>query len=154
MRVPKPLTIEQSRLIEQAETLMRSRIRTDGTQLSDPSTAGSMFRYRLGSHEREVFSVAYLNTRHKVLAVEDLFAGTIDGAEVHTRELVKRALELNSAALIIAHNHPSGSLEPSAADRAVTDRIKQALYLVEIRLLDHFVVSAEGYTSLAARGWI
>lgn len=154
MRVPKPLTTEQSRLIEQAETLMRSRIRADGAQLSDPSTAGSMFRYRLASHEREVFSVAYLNSRHKVLAVEDLFAGTIDGAEVHTRELVKRALELNSAALIIAHNHPSHSLEPSAADRAVTARIKQALSLVDIRLLDHFVVSADGYTSLAARGWV
>lgn len=154
MRVPKPLTNEQSRLIEQAETLMRSRIRADGTQLSDPSTAGSMFQYRLATHEREVFSVAYLNSRHKVLAVEDLFAGTLDGAEVHTRELVKRALETNSAAIIIAHNHPSGSLEPSAADRSVTARCKQALALVEIRLLDHFVVSADGYTSMAARGWV
>ena len=154
MRVPKPLTTEQNRLIEQAETLMCSRIRADGTQLSDPSTAGSMFRYRLASHDREIFSVAYLNTRHKVLAVEDLFAGTIDGAEVHVRVLVKRALELNAAAIIMAHNHPSGSLEPSAADRAVTSRCKQALALVEIRLLDHFVVSAEGYTSMAARGWV
>lgn len=75
MRVPKPLTAEQSRLIEQAEALMRSRIRGDGTQLSDPSTAGSMFRYRLASHEREVLSIAFLNTRHKVIAVEESAEG-------------------------------------------------------------------------------
>lgn len=154
MRVPKPLTTEQSRLIEQAETLMRTRVRSDGTQLSDPSTAGVMFRYRLASHEREVFSVAFLNTRHRVIAVEDMFVGTIDASEVHVRVIAKRALELNAAAIIMAHNHPSGSLEPSAADRAVTTRCKQALALVDIRLLDHFVVSAEGYTSLAARGWV
>ncbi|WP_170288158.1 JAB domain-containing protein [Marilutibacter maris] len=154
MRVPKPLTTEQSRLIEQAEALMRSRIRSDGAQISDPSTAGSMFRYRLASHGREVLSIAFLNTRHKVIAVEDLFAGTLDASEVHTREIAKRALELNAAAIIMAQNHPSGSLEPSAADRACTTRCKQALALVEVRLLDHFVVSAEGYTSLAARGWI
>lgn len=86
--------------------------------------------------------------------MEDLFAGTLDGSEVHTREIAKRALELNAAAIIMAHNHPSGSLEPSAADNAVTTRCKQALALVDIRLLDHFVVSAEGYTSLAARGWV
>ena len=154
MRVPKPLTNEQTRLIEQAETLMRSRIRADGTQLSDPSAAGSMFRYRLANHEREVFSIAFLTTRHRVICVEDMFIGTLDGAEVHPREVVKRALELNAAAIICAHNHPSMNNEPSAADRAVTARLKQALALVDIRLLDHFVVSADGYTSMAARGWV
>lgn len=154
MRVPKPLTAEQSRLIEQAETLMRSRIRADAKQLSDPSAAGSMFRYRLASHDREVLSVAFLDTRHKVIAVEDLFAGTIDGTEVHTREICKRALVLGAAAIIMAHNHPSGSLEPSAADRACTQRCKQALALIDVRLLDHFVVSADGYTSMASRGWV
>jgi len=154
MRVPKPLTNEQSRLLQQAETLMRSRIRGDGTQISDPSAAGSMFRYRLASHDREVLSIAFLTTRHKVIAVEDLFAGSLDASEVHPREIVKRALELNAAAIIMAHNHPSGSLEPSAADRAVSTRCKQALALVDVRLLDHFVVSADGYTSMAARGWI
>ena len=154
MRVPKPLTTEQSRLIEQAETLMRSRIRADSTQLSDPSAAGNMFRYRLANHEREVFSVAFLDTRHKVIAVEDLFAGTLDGAEVHPREIAKRALTLGAAAIICAHNHPSHNSEPSAADRAVTARMKQSLALVDVRLLDHFVVTADGYTSMAARGWI
>ena len=154
MRVPKPLTTEQSRLIEQAETLMRSRIRADSTQLSDPSAAGNMFRYRLANHEREVFSVAFLDTRHKVIAVEDLFAGTLDGAEVHPREIAKRALTLGAAAIIVAHNHPSHHNEPSGADRAVTARLKQSLALVDVRLLDHFVVTADGYTSMAARGWV
>ena len=83
MRVPKPLTSEQSRLLEQAEALMRSRIRADGAQLSDPSAAGSMFRYRLANHEREVFSVAFLTTRHRVICVEDLFCGTLDGAVIY-----------------------------------------------------------------------
>ncbi|MCV2216118.1 JAB domain-containing protein [Thauera sp. Sel9] len=154
MRVPKPLTTEQSRLIEQAETLMRSRIRADSTQLSDPSAAGNMFRYRLANHEREVFSVAFLDTRHKVIAVEDLFAGTLDGAEVHPREIAKRALTLGAAAIICAHNHPSNNNEPSGADRAVTARLKQSLALVDVRLLDHFVVTADSYTSMAARGWV
>ena len=154
MRVPKPLNPEQTRLIEQAETLMRSRIRADAQQLSDPSAAGNMFRYRLASHDREVFSVAFLDTRHKVIAVEDMFTGTLDGAEVHPREIAKRALTLNAAAIICAHNHPSNSGEPSGADRAVTARLKQSLALVDVRLLDHFVVTADGYTSMAARGWI
>lgn len=86
--------------------------------------------------------------------MEDLFAGTIDGSEVHPRVIVKRALEHNAAAIIMAHNHPSGSLEPSPADRACTVRCKEALALVDVRLLDHFVVSNEGYTSMASRGWV
>ena len=113
-----------------------------------------MFRYRLANHEREVFSVAFLDTRHKVIAVEDLFAGTLDGAEVHPREIAKRALTLGAAAIICAHNHPSNNNEPSGADRAVTARLKQSLALVDVRLLDHFVVTADGYTSMAARGWV
>ncbi|WP_255527429.1 JAB domain-containing protein [Luteimonas sp. MC1750] len=120
----------------------------------DPSAAGNMFRYRLASHDREVFSVAFLTTRHKVIAVEDMFAGTIDGAEIHPREIAKRALEHNAAAVLVSHNHPSGNLQPSAQDMALTSRLKEALKILDIRLLDHFVVSTEGYTSLAARGWV
>lgn len=153
MRFPKPLTIEQSKVIEQAEALLRARIR-EGTQISDPNAAGRMFQYRLAAHDREVLAVAFVDTKHRVLCVEDMFAGTLDGAEVHPREIAKRALQLNACAILMAHNHPSGSLEPSAADRALTDRLKNALKLLDIRLLDHFVVSVEGYTSMAARGWI
>ncbi|MFZ2754143.1 MAG: JAB domain-containing protein, partial [Lysobacteraceae bacterium] len=96
----------------------------------------------------------FLDTRHRALAFEELFRGTVDGAEVHPREVVRRALVHNAAALIVGHNHPSGNGEPSASDRAITLRLKQALGLVEIRLLDHFVVGDGAPVSLAARGWV
>jgi DNA repair protein RadC len=83
-----------------------------------------------------------------------MFRGTVDGAEVHPREVVRRALSLNAAALIVGHNHPSGHSEPSAADRAITSRLKQALALVDVRLLDHFVVGDGPPVSLASRGWV
>lgn len=88
------------------------------------------------------------------MAVEDLFFGTVDNAEIHPREIVKRSLLLNFTAVIAFHNHPSGNPEPSVADRAMTARIKQALSTVEMRLLDHIVVGADGTTSLALRGWV
>lgn len=136
-----------------AEQLLLAKLERQGL-VSDPSVAGQMFRLRLANLEREEFHVMFLDTRHRVLAVEMLFVGTIDGAEVHPREVVKRALHYNAAAVILAHNHPSGESEPSAADRATTARLKQALALVDIRMLDHFVVSASSATSMAARGWV
>lgn len=123
-------------------------------KISDPSQAGAYLRAHCGHAEREVFGCLFLDTQHRILACEDLFFGTIDGAEVHPREVVRRGLLLNAAAAIAFHNHPSGNLEPSAADRAVTVQLKQALALIDIRLLDHLVVSAEGFTSMAARGWV
>lgn len=125
-----------------------------GTALTDPTAAGRYFAQRLRSRAHEVFAALFLDTRHRALAFEELFAGTIDGAEVHPREVVRRALVHNAAAVIVGHNHPSGSPEPSTADRAVTDRLKSALALVDIRLLDHFVIGDGAPVSLAARGWI
>ena len=101
-----------------------------------------------------MFAVLFLDTRHRALAFEELFRGGLDGAEVHPREIVRRALAHNAAALIVGHNHPSGNPEPSAADRAVTARLKQALALVDLRLLDHFIVGDGPPVSLAARGWL
>ena len=125
-----------------------------GEALSDPHAAGRYFTQRLRGRPHEVFAVLFLDTRHRALAFEELFRGTVDGAEVHPREVVRRALAHNAAAVIVGHNHPSGSTEPSAADRAVTARLKQALGLVDIRLLDHFVVGDGPAVSLAARGWV
>jgi DNA repair protein RadC len=125
-----------------------------GEALTDPGAAGRYFAQRLRGHPCEVFAVLFLDTRHRALAFEELFRGTVDGAEVHPREVVRRALAHNAAAVIVGHNHPSGSAEPSAADRAVTARLKQALALVDIRLLDHFVVGDGAPVSLAARGWV
>ena len=93
-----------------------------------------------------------LDTRHRLIEYAELFQGTIDGTEVHPREVVRRALRCNAAAVIVAHNHPSGSTEPSAADRAVTARLKQALALVDVRVLDHIVVAGTMTTSMAAGG--
>ncbi|MBH1829314.1 DNA repair protein RadC [Stenotrophomonas maltophilia] len=146
-------TAAENEVLAQAEAILRRRI-NDGQLLSDPAAAGRMLRYRLAGRDREFFTVILLDTRHRVLAVEELFAGTIDGAEVHPREVVKYALVHNAAACILGHNHPSGNPEPSAADRAVTAQLKQALSLIDVRLLDHFVVGSEGATSMAARGWV
>ena len=125
-----------------------------GDALTDPAAAGRYFARRLRPHRHEVFAALFLETRHRSLGFEELFRGGIDGAEVHPRTLVERALARGAAAVIIGHNHPSGNPEPSAADRAVTARIKQALGLVDIRLLDHFVIGDGPPLSMAARGLV
>ncbi|MFN3843921.1 MAG: RadC family protein [Rehaibacterium terrae] len=125
-----------------------------GEALTDPDRAGEYFARRLRGLPHEVFACLFLDTRHRAIAFEELFRGTLDGAEVHPREVVKRCLAHNAAAIIIGHNHPSGVSEPSAADRAVTERLRQALALIEVRLLDHFVIGDGPPCSLAARGWL
>ncbi len=125
-----------------------------GEALTDPASAGRYFAQRLRGQSREVFAALFLDTRHRALAFEELFRGTVDGAEVHPREVVRRALAHNAAAVMVGHNHPSGNPEPSAADRAVTARLKQSLSLVDVRLLDHFVIGDGAPVSLAARGWV
>ena len=125
-----------------------------GDALTDPAAAGRYFARRLRPHRHEVFAALFLDTRHRALAFEELFRGTVDGAEVHPREVVRRALAHNASAIVVGHNHPSGNAEPSIADRAITARLKQALSLVEIRLLDHFIVGDGAPVSLSARGWV
>lgn len=125
-----------------------------GEALTDPLAAGRYFAMRLRGLRHEVFAALFLDTRHRAIAFEELFRGTIDGAEVHPREVAQRALTLHASAVIVGHNHPSGNGEPSAADRAVTLRLKQALSLLDIRLLDHFIVGDGAPVSLAARGWV
>ena len=125
-----------------------------GEALTDPAAAGRYFAQRLRGQPIEVFAALFLDTRHRALAFEELFRGTIDGAEVHPREVVRRALAHNAAAVIVGHNHPSGNPEPSAADRAVTAQLKQSLALVDVRLLDHFVIGDGPPASMAARGWV
>ena len=125
-----------------------------GEALSDPHAAGRYFAQRLRGQPQEVFACLFLDARHRALAFEELFHGTVDGAEVHPREVVRRALAHNAAAVIAGHNHPSGNPEPSAADRAVTARLKQSLALVDVRLLDHFVIGDGAPSSMAARGWV
>jgi DNA repair protein RadC len=125
-----------------------------GEALSDPQRAGHYFSARLRGHPHEVFACLFLDTRHRVIAFEELFRGSIDGAEVHPREVVRRCLGHNAAAVIIGHNHPSGVCEASSADRAITRRLGEALALIEVRILDHFIVCDGPALSFAARGWL
>lgn len=125
-----------------------------GEALSDPARAGHYFRSRLRGHPHEVFACLFLDTRHRAIAFEELFRGGLDGAEVHPREVVRRCLAHNAAAVILGHNHPSGVAEASAADRAITRRLSDALALIEVRILDHFIVGDGPALSFAARGWL
>ncbi len=124
------------------------------TVLSSAQSTRHFLQAQLRDETREVFAALYLDNQHHLLVYEPLFYGTINGATVYPREVVKRALELNAAALIVAHNHPSGVAEPSRADIAITARLKQALELVDIRLLDHCIVAGAEVVSLAERGEI
>lgn len=111
-------------------------------------------RLRLGQCECEYFGIMFLDNQHRLIKFVELFRGTIDGAAVYPREVVKEALAFNAAAVILAHNHPSGVAEPSSADRHITMQIRDALALVDIRVIDHFVVTAVDSVSFAERGWI
>lgn len=122
--------------------------------LTSPAETRRYLQSRLRHYPYEVFSCLFLDNRHRVICFEELFRGTIDGASVHPREVVKRSLEHNAAALILAHNHPSGVAEPSQADRQITAHLKQALALVDIRILDHIVIGEGEPVSLAELGMI
>ncbi|WP_217541444.1 RadC family protein [Vibrio metschnikovii] len=131
-----------------AETLKR------GDALTSPQQTKLYLTSVLRDRHREAFYILFLDNQHRVIQDEILFEGTIDAASVYPREVVKRALQLNAAALIFAHNHPSGIAEPSQADRRITQRLVDALQLVDIRVLDHFVIGDGEVVSFAERGWI
>jgi len=120
--------------------------------LANPAACADYLRARIGAYPYEVFACVFLDNRHRILAFEELFRGTIDGASVHPREVVRRCLAHNAAAVILAHNHPSGVAEPSQADRAITAELKRALETIQVRVLDHFIIGAGLPMSFAARG--
>lgn len=120
--------------------------------LGNPRDSGNFLRARLRHLPYEVFGCLYLDNRHRVLGFEELFRGTIDGASVHPREVVRACLQHNACAVIFAHNHPSGVTEPSAADRAITHELRNALQLVGVRVLDHLIIGSGEPVSMAARG--
>ena len=120
--------------------------------LGSPRDSGEYLSARLRHLPYEVFGCLYLDNRHRVLAFEELFRGTVDGASVHPREVVRACLKHNACAVIFAHNHPSGVAEPSAADRAITRELREALQLVGVRVLDHLVIGHGTPVSMAERG--
>lgn len=125
-----------------------------GTVLGTPTQVRDMLVARLRDRPHEVFACLFLDNRNRLIAYRELFRGTIDGATVHPREVVREALERGAAAVIFAHNHPSGVAEPSAADHAITRRLREALALVDIRVLDHMVIGDGQAVSFAERGLI
>lgn len=125
-----------------------------GDALNSPQAVRKYLLLQLQSRQQEVFMVIFLDAQHRVLATEEMFHGTLTQASVYPREVVKRALFHNASAVIFAHNHPSGVAEPSQSDRMLTDALKQALALVEVRTLDHFIVAGSQCLSFAERGML
>lgn len=122
--------------------------------LTSPQLTQRYLLSQLRDRSHEVFACLFLDNQHRVIRYQELFHGTLDGAAVYPREVVKQALALNAAAVILAHNHPSGIAEPSQSDKAITERLQQALGLMDIRVLDHLVVGDSYCVSFAERGWI
>jgi DNA repair protein RadC len=125
-----------------------------GDALNSPGAVRDYLQLLLRGRQQEVFMVIFLDAQHRVIATEELFCGTLTQTSVYPREVVKRALYHNAAAVIFAHNHPSGVAEPSQSDRMLTDALKQALSLVDVRVLDHLIVAGSGALSFAERGMV
>lgn len=140
--------------IREALALLERQLREPGVSFTSSHAVRDWLRLQLASLEREEFIVLFLDNQHCLTTHETLFTGTINHTQVHPREVVKAALKYNAAAVIIAHCHPSGLAEPSNADRQITGRLKNALELMEIRLLDHLVVGGMEVVSFAERGWL
>lgn len=140
-------------VLELARRHLGETLSRDGV-LQNPEETRRYLKAKLREYPYEVFACLFLDTRHRVIACEELFRGTVDGASVHPREVLRRALQHNAAALILAHNHPSGLAEPSQADRRITERLRDVMALVDIRILDHIVVGDRNTVSFAERGWM
>lgn len=140
--------------IRTALTLLECQLREPGAAFTSSSSVRDWLRLQLATLDREAFTVLWLDNQHRLIAHDTLFLGTINSITVHPREVVKSGLKNNAAAALLAHNPPSGEAEPSKADRLITTRLKQALDLVDIRLLDHLVVGGMDIVSFAERGWL
>lgn len=141
-------------VVDRAITILEKRLRrsTSNISFTSPDDVKRHARLSLSDRPSEVFGCYFLNTRHQLIEFEELFQGTIDGASVHPREVIRKALDYNAAATIFTHNHPSGVSEPSQADIVMTKRLKETLALVDIRVLDHLIVGTNEATSFAERG--
>ncbi len=143
--------VEKRSVVTLAMSVLANRHRP-GRTLGSPEETRNFLRLRLADHRNEVFGCLFLDNRHRIIAVRELFQGTIDGASIHPRVVVQQAMEANAAAMVFYHNHPSGVAEPSRADEMITRRLKEALALVDVRVLDHFVISGGESVSFAERG--
>ena len=140
-------------VLSQAWRVLTDRVKP-GVTLSSPQDVKDYLRVEIGLLEHEVFTVVFLDAQHRVIELRQMFRGTVTQTSVYPREVVKESLQLNAAAVILAHNHPSGVPEPSRADEFLTQSLKSALQLVDVRVLDHLVVTATAVVSFAERGLI
>ncbi len=140
--------------IRRALGFLANRLREPGAALNSPQAVRDYLALSLGEREHEVFVAVFMDTQNRVIAAEELFRGTLTQTSVYPREVVKRALALNAASVILAHNHPSGTLEPSQADHWLTDSLKSALALVDVKTLDHFIIGGRDAVSFAEHGWM
>ena len=147
----EPATSEQ--ILTAARQVLANRVRR-GAILTSPHRVREYLAVKLGALDHEVFGLVLADTRHRVIEYVELFRGTIDGASVHPREVVKLALQKQAAAVILVHNHPSQISEPSHADEAITRRLREALALVDVRILDHLIVAGADVLSFAEKGLI
>jgi DNA repair protein RadC len=149
---PPHQTSNLNQLLKQAAEALAQKYKREGS-FTNPENVKEYLKLKLGCHDREVFALMLLDNQHQLIQFNELFFGTIDAASVYPREVVKAALNANAAAVILAHNHPSGIAEPSLADRQITTKLIDALQLIDVRVLDHIVVG-EQCVSFAERGWI
>ncbi len=143
---------QENQLIAEAKTILHSRLQSRDHVFSSPHEVRDYLCLQLAKQQREIFCCLFVDSQHRLMEYRELFVGTIDGCSVYPREVVKAALQINAAAVIFAHNHPSGIAEPSQSDERITQRLKEALSLVDIRVLDHFVVGDGAVVSFAERG--
>lgn len=146
-------TVTAEAIINMAKSLL-NRQYAKGRKINAAQDSKDFLTLKLAHLEHEVFAVIFLNNQHKVIAFEELFRGTINASSVYPREVVKRGLQLNAAAVILSHNHPSGEPDPSQSDENITSQLVSALQLVDIRVLDHIIVGGDQTTSLAERGML
>jgi len=142
---------EQASIVKLALSVLWERY-SPGELLTSTDATRDFLRLLLSERKNEVFGTIFLDNRHRILCVDELFQGTLDGASVHPRVVLQKVLECNAAAVVFYHNHPSGIAEPSIADKKITQRLKEALSLVDVRVLDHIVVGSEGTVSFAESG--
>lgn len=159
MQMPKPAAARDSdkqrredQTIRRALSILEGRMRQPGQAMTSPTTAKQYVRLRLGSLEREVFLVLFLDVANRVIGAEEMFTGTLTSTSVYPREIVKRVVALNACSVMVAHNHPSGNVAPSEADKFLTSTLCNALALIDVRLLDHFITSATETHSMAEYG--
>lgn len=144
--------VSEDDILYLAKRITAARLIRAGPQMTSSQLAGEFLCHLIGGNDREVFMVVFLDAQHKVIAWEELFQGTINYSPVYPREIAKRVLFLNAATVILAHNHPSGDPTPSSNDKLVTERVKEALVLIETRVLDHLILAGSNWFSFADDG--